>query len=789
MKSKRILALPLGMAIALGQPAICRAADQIYPLNNTSSPVESAIAPQEQGRKGILFKMDCLDATGHETATCWPLVGTPATVLTLTIEGSSTTTLNCMLGSAPNPGQCGFDVAVFPGDQPTDPSDSTKPRYDAYKIFYNGDIPAGANVHVTIANAQGANGTSSNPICPADVGCTLDFSATNSAGQLRPLMSLGLVFDTSGSMSLPAVPTTSTTRIQVLQKASDVMLAQVSGYAMLGDKLGVTFFNTASSPFAQVPANDSGQVAAKADLVNMQSASGSTSIGAGLNSALAGLGDPSYRRYIVLFSDGDQNTAPNVDMDPATCSLPSNTLKVDGNAVSTDIKVCPVTTGVLSACGYRLQQSIGIAACGGQFLHIPDGSTTGNFDGADVSSNANRFFTQLLTDAVIGDKLEIVRDIRGSLSSNTTRTETFDANQGDINVTVTVNWPTLPSRLKSPPAFKLVAPDGTIIDPGATRTLRGTAVTSLHFPYRQLGHPVDPAGTWKIELQGIDNSEQPPLAYQILAVADSPKLATQARAVISDPGTGEDIPLEVKLTDGGAPLAGVDVVAALSGPTQGLGDALSKAATPAVGPPLSGDVAGSPARAKIDSLQSDPAFMALLQGHDLPSVLLTPDSSGVYRGKFSGATKEGNYQFSIVEAGTSSVGKFERTQSLTVFVRPKPDPDRTDLKLLSSTVQPDNSVIVVLSAVARDRFGSLLGPDYGSAFRVSASAGTVETPLTDKLDGSYEIAYRLPPGTTNPSFTVEVMGDTVKTDDLDHIQHGHRHFQWWWLTLLLLLLL
>jgi hypothetical protein len=160
---------------------------------------------------------------------------------------------------------------------------------------------------------------------------------------------------------------------------------------------------------------------------------------------------------------------------------------------------------------------------------------------------------------------------------------------------------------------------------------------------------------------------------------------------------------------------------------------------------------------------------ALLKDQSLPSVTLTADASGVYRGQFGGATKEGHYQFAIVEAGTSAVGDFERTQRLTVFVRPKPDAAHTDLKVVSSIVQPDNSVKVKLRAIARDRFGSMIGPDYGTAFQIRSSIGTIEDPLDDTLDGGYDIGYRLPSDSADPIISVVVMGDEVKSSLLSDL--------------------
>src|SRR5262249_46301032 len=87
-----------------------------------------------------------------------------------------------------------------------------------------------------------------------------------------------------------------------------------------------------------------------------------------------------------------------------------------------------------------------------------------------------------------------------------------------------------------------------------------------------------------------------------------------------------------------------------------------------------------------------------------------------------------------------------------------------------SVVQPDGSVIVRLSATPHDAFNNFLGPDYLGNLRISSSAGTVEKPLEDKLDGSYEISYRLPSANSNPTISLEVMGASVITKPLSEWQ-------------------
>jgi hypothetical protein len=778
-----LLAL-LCAACLLQAPTAAAANHLVYKPDLSRPPDETppvTARPRELARKGMGIVFAVTDDLGNPAGGPFTLNTAGATVRLTIDTDAAPPPITCTATATPAPAACGFvTTSTTPGNQ------------DTVTVYYNGDFPGGKKIAVSVSGVV-AGGLAQEP----DPALLHFLTATQTP---RAPASLELVFDISGSMALPAVPGGTTTggcpvtgqpggmtRICALQQAAGMLFDRLPGHAMLGDKLGTTFFSTGATGGTLGPAHVPATVDGARSAVLAQVPTASTSIGAGLNLAkTAGFdSDSNTRKFVMLFSDGDQNTAPLVDQDPVTCAA-ATPLKVAGTAYPTGVSVCPITTGVLTACGYKLQQSIGQAACNGQYLHIQAGSET--FSSAD----ANMFFTQVLNDALVGDKLEIVREIRGTLTSGTTKTESFLANAGDVALSVLVSWPNLGGRHEINPQVRLFAPDGTEVDTrgSVTRSRFRSSVTTLHFPLRQQNKTIDPKGQWKIELVGFDatpGQQAESFDYQVIVVADNPKLASSARAAVADPGTGDAIPIEVRLTDGNAPIAGATVVAALLGPQNGLGDALSKAQAPQGQPDLNGDAAGSAARAKLDLLLKDPAFAALLRDQTLPSVTLTADAAGVYRGQFGGATKEGNYQFAIVEKGNSSVGEFERIQRLTVFVRPKPAPANTVLTVITNATQPDNSVLVRLRATARDRFGSLLGPDYGSAFQIKSSIGTVATPLTDNLDGTYDITYRLPSASSNPVFTVTVMGDVAKSASLDELTGKNVTKRVWRLILLLVL--
>jgi hypothetical protein len=784
--------LALLCAASLLQAPMAAAANHLVYKPDLSRPPDEAppvtARPRELARKGMGIVFAVVDDAGNPAGGPFTLNTAGATVRLTIDTDAAPPPVTCTATATPAPAACGYvTTSTTPGNQ------------DTVTVYYNGDFPGGKKIAVSVAGVV-AGGLAQDP----DPAVLHFLTGTQTP---RAPASLELVFDISGSMALPSVPGASTTggcpvtgqpggmtRLCALQQAAVMLFDRLPGHTMLGDKLGTTFFSTGATGGTLGPAHVPATVDDARSAVLAQVPTAATSIGAGLNLAkTAGFdSDSNTRKFVMLFSDGDQNTAPLVDQDSATCAAASP-LKVAGTPYPAGVKVCPITTGEMSACGYKLQQSIGQLACNGLYLHIPASNGTQMPPETFSIAEANMFFTQVLNDALVGDKLEIVREIRGTLTSGTTKTETFLANAGDVALSVLVSWPNLGGRHEINPRVRLFAPDGTEVDTrgSVTRSRFRSSVTTLHFPLRQQNKAIDPKGQWKIELVGYDampSQQAESFDYQVIVVADNPKLASSARAAVTDPGTGDAIPIEVRLTDGNAPVAGATVVAALLGPQNGLGDALARAQAPQGQPDLNGDAAGSAARAKLDLLLKDPAFAALLQDKTLPSVTLTADATGVYRGQFGGATKEGNYQFAIVEKGNSSVGEFERIQRLTVFVRPKPAPDNTVLTVISNATQPDNSVLVRLRATARDRFGSLLGPDYGTAFQIRSSIGTVATPLTDNLDGSYDITYRLPSASSNPEFTVVVMGDVAKRASLDELTGKDVTKRVWWLLLLLVLI-
>jgi von Willebrand factor type A domain/Outer membrane protein beta-barrel domain len=722
-----------------------------------------------------------------------PITITTATVVINIIPTAGpTSTLNCLRGNPnPPPGQCGFQITSGPFSGGVD---------NELQVVLSGFFDPNVNVQISVNNVRSNDGSSfSLP------GTSWSFR-TKTAPPRAGSVSLEMVFDTSGSMGGSAAPIAacgSLTRMQALKDASQSIFSLFTSYALPGDKLGLVTFNSMATPFGvsggtnlRDATNATERNAIKSNL-DGQTPGGSTSIGAGLKATQdSGFLSDTTTKRVFLFSDGEQNTVPCVGTpNTAPCASTvamSGSLQVDGADYLSGVAVCPVTVGQFSGPAYVLQQNIKTAtSCPGPYVH----AITNDPSCPRATSDLTTFFTQSLANLLVGDKLENVRDVIGQTVAGTDTTEKFFANTHDGSLSILLASPAkqLTGALTSL-QFRLKAPDGTVIDPTpVTRFDRGMSFTTIRVPLFLNGKLIQPKGEWEVRLLGSMFRE--PVDYHLIVMLDNADIASDYQIDIQDPGTGEPIPVRVKLTESGASVAGANVVAQLLGPENGTGNILSTSRTPTGTPNTGGDVIRSEAEKKLLLLLEDPASASLFRNKSLPSLVLldngqaangdTTANDGTYSGLFTGALQEGHYRFVInLRAPSATNGDFQRTQLLNVYVRPKPVAANTRLALLSSTRQVDGSVIVRLSATPRDRFNNFIGPDYLGHLNIRSSQGSIASPLQDNLDGSYETSYRLPSASSNPDITVEVMGTDVVTKPLNALGGGgNAAFKRWGISL------
>jgi von Willebrand factor type A domain len=756
----------------------------LIPVLNSSIPFDGATSvAREIGRKqGLFFTLGYFEGITPSTK-AFPLDMSNATV-SVQIGGNAPLLLkpgDPNPGVAPDPGKIGFVVVtdtVSPPDQ----------ALNGVTIYYNGDFDPGAQIKYSVS---GAKSMPLPAVTQSNDPNVASFTVKNDPAEPRPPVHFQLVFDISGSMGLPAVTGGSVTRIAALKNAAAVFFKALPDNAWVGDKVGVVYFSTDAKNGLAMPkmsaALDKGKMDALLADIQSQVPTAATSIGAGLNLAGAGLaletGVPKKKSVVVLFSDGEQNTAPLVAVDSTDPAKP--VVKVDGTPYKVDA-IIPITAGDMSAQANLLQNQIAAAKNHGNYFHVT------------TATDMLTGFTQSLVSILSGaDKLEVVRDTGGSIKRQTKVTEEFLGNTDDTALNIVLTWspPGITIPIRDPDStsssrllpvslpFTLRAPDGTVVDiTSRTRTAPGVSVTTIRFPLpKGKTDKVVQKGKWTIELNANDpimaKFEIAKLDYQLIVMLDNPTLASEYRVAAEDVGTGEPVPLRVKLAEKGNAVKNAAVVAQLLGPNSGLGDVLAKTTAPGGDPKYGQDKIRNAAQAKLLLLLADPANAKLFGASGLGQLVLLDDGGpasgdkkagdGVYSGLFTAATKEGHYRFQITALGKSAQGDFQRTQTLTVFVRPKPDPKQVGLALVPAGVNP---LIVGLKVAPKDRFGSFLGPDYLDLLKVTASEGKVDQALSDKLDGSYQISYRLPSASSNPTITVQVAGATVIKTTLNELR-------------------
>jgi hypothetical protein len=485
------------------------------------------------------------------------------------------------------------------------------------------------------------------------------------------------------------------------------------------------------------------------------------------------------KKQILLFSDGAQNTAPNVQ-------VVSNRLQISDNMGAnfadyptypidpTGIRICPVTAGPLVPPASDLQQQIADASCSTINEHTPNSDQS-------FTAAIETFFEQTLSAILPTDRLELVVDNIGTVLRGNSVTEKFLGSASDVKMSLYLSWSGGTDNDRILP-ISLKAPDGTPVDL-ANRTSFGhsASFTTISFPLIQNGSEVMQKGEWALTISGAALHD-PSTAYHLIVMEDNPTIVSEFTMKARNVGTGEPIPIQVKLTDGGVPVLNATVEAQLMGPSHSQGNVLSTTPAPSASNPSPNDSASNKGQAKLDGLYSDPANASLFADKSLPTLTLldngnlaantdTTAHDGIYSGAFNDTPNEGYYYFTVrVWAKSAMSGDLQRTYQIARFVRSKPDSGKTVFKLLSYDTQANGTVLAKLQAIPHDSLGNFLGPGYEKDMQIKSSDGIVENPLDDKLDGSYEIMYRLPSASSNPSFTIQIIGATVTTKTLKQLQ-------------------
>ncbi|HET9056849.1 MAG TPA: trypsin-like peptidase domain-containing protein [Chitinophagaceae bacterium] len=596
-----------------------------------------------------------------------------------------------------------------------------------------------------------------------------DIAATPVPSPGRDVM---LVFDKSGSMSLPAG--TGKTKIQEARDAASlfVQLIQTGG----GNKLGLASFSTAAivdENLSAINVNKKDALIGNAapytgGKIGMLNPGGSTSIGGGLQAAQGQFGGGNNLRTILLFTDGLQNTPPMIDA------------------------VNPTLTGdEIHVIGFGTESSLD-----GTLLTQLAQQHNGLYTRAGDPLNLKKFFAMAFGNIFLSGTLA---DPLFFLPAATMKAKpmTFPI-CGEEHITVVCGW----DKTTSPLFMQLQSPGGNIISAGMAGVESSTGNTwtfiKLNLPFAG-----EQDGSWTVIVNRTGSGSEFPaqqidLNYFInVIVKGGPELKIMQRK--TNYFTGDTInPMVSLATLDGDPAHGAKVKVKVIRPNESIGNILSRTKLKAANT-IDSDTL--PLRqSNLQTIESETGKQAINYVEEIFDLSDDPEnaggyleSHGIYGKVFTDLLKkEGNYTFHIM-ATYGEVCKATKELIWTIHVDSGIDGGKTVIKTTVVSVRADGKKQLVFTLTPKDKYGNNIGPGRADVINVTGVAGTSTDGLvTDNGDGTYTVNGTWDATGTAPGITITQPGrNAVVVTDKTLAETGDKTNWklWFWLLLLLFIIL
>jgi hypothetical protein len=568
-----------------------------------------------------------------------------------------------------------------------------------------------------------------------------------------------LVLDKSGSMAdFPPDAVSGAKKVEILKSALLGFLAAwrqidqptAGGGEWSQDRIGVVFFDSAAAAqtitgadpsanfFVQRGPNAPGpthQWNAVDDNVNTLNPGGSTSVGGGINLAMSQWqSDPDHDLFILLVTDGIQNTAPLVE------TLPGGflgLLPVAGFPQELRKRFVPIQTigfGQPDSVDETLLRNISLQTSGVSYISV---NATTMFD----------FLGSTLVSILKGNTVSIAmrrHDTMTGAGPSAPRPLVIDPSAQ--RVVFALQW--------APPERDAL--DLEVFRPGAATAAAPTSGEKTPQAVLQSfdTSPAD-AGTWSVRVKrnGVGHD----LPYTLNVFFLERHLDYRVAFDSTGEGTGDNIRLRATVAYDGKPLAGLPpgaIRVRVQRPPEGLGTILHNARFTDNGPATTpnGDVL-TPYQRKLAQLDG---VLDRTVARDVDTISLADAKNGVYTGTFDQTTTPGTYGFEIVlDWDDPRTGHLHREERLEQHVKVKPDPAKTEIE---TATLADNTMTV--SVTPRDRFGSYLGPGYGHLVDLKLKgAGTLVERVDRDQTGTYEFTIKDVPA--NGALDADILVDGV----------------------------
>ena len=561
-----------------------------------------------------------------------------------------------------------------------------------------------------------------------------------------------LALDISGSMSIPACPGCSASRLDVL-KDSVELFAQL--WLMMGrpnDQLGVTYFSTAVSQFQinneTLPALTPSNVNAIIADVRSKSPTNLTAMGGALQRSIESLNtlppNPAAPpRHVILFTDGMQNVNPivhEISANPPQHDIIDEPGRPASGVTPTNLRLDMLSGITVDTIGLGTGQAFVdlLAAISRESGGLTPAGPTGVARSTANAEDLRQFFVEQLIETLRGFSPQLVGYRRGALGKDGAA-EPFAVNKSARKLLFKVSWPQ--GQKLEVRALK----DGTDLTSSA-RIVSGTFYRILAFDSPAKGASGALSGDWKLRIVGARG-----VAYEAAAIVDEPELRFWAR--LGETRNQVDLPLSltVEVRADKRPVDGpTSVTATVARPRVAIGNLLAAAApSDAPGPGL--EAAMTLAERRLALLATDVKLSKELIPR-VETIPLKSDGKGRFRLVLSNVTIPGLYRAAVrIKGQDSRLGAFERSTTVTAIVRfGAADRARSEI-----TLRPEKEEKFELMLRPRDRHGNLLGPGLAKEIKIAMSAGRIEIGPDDLGDGRYR--FRLsPPEGANPSIVLTV---------------------------------
>ncbi|WP_319576447.1 hypothetical protein [uncultured Desulfobacter sp.] len=512
---------------------------------------------------------------------------------------------------------------------------------------------------------------------------------------------------------------------------------------------------------------------------------GSTSIGAALQDGLAKLsgGTATHLKTLVLFTDGEQNTAPYVttdglkicaaSSDPAAC--------VAEPEIDADVRIISVGIGDPSSSYHTLLQNLANESQFGTYISA-NATTPDDFPCAGSITDA---FQCVAGYALAGNSPQMVSYSSGILGNTPTAIDAFEVNAGArmLLLSISFDQDIDPSSIEDLSSWIVIKKDQTDV----TRYFGvvGGIDRSKHVLLKAVFPQAGLTSAGKFLTQGRYNvtltkpsGASGDIAYSAISFVDDHSLKmTWEVSEPTNPRANEAFSPSMRLFWLGMPLKDATVTARVLRPGDDLGDVLAKMSDVDLQLKATGVEMASAGQLKYLSLLKDPELVQKI----LPASgqhALQYRGNGTYDTSYNPGQVSGVYQIRYdVSANTAQYGKIQRVAVQSVYVQPG-DID-TEASIISKTLR-GNTLTVKLRP--KTTYGKLIGPGQLSAFNISGQNIKLVDLKEIGQDGTYEIVLS---GDLNKIISVNYLGKALFKGPASDFGGQPGTTDWKWLVYLL----